>query len=247
VTISSDAKDLTEIFILVADDDPIAQMVTTNILESAGYRTDSAKDGREAVEALELKDYDLVLMDCLMPNMDGFEATRIIRNSGSDLINSKIPVIALTGLEAKDERTRCLNAGMDHLLSKPVTPDKLITVVAQALGQPKPVLPTAQQDDSDAGSGLDDEFLGSIIEKFLAEVPGVVVELQQAVASEDVIKLRNIGHRMRGISNILEVSSLSARSRELEQAGDSENMELAGELAAKLIADLRKLEAALSA
>lgn len=246
MTLSSNTQDLAETIILVADDDPIAQMVTKNILENAGYKADSVMDGQEAIEALKSKEYDLVLMDCLMPNMDGFEATREIRNSDSELFSSKIPIIALTGLEAIDERARCLNAGMDYLLSKPVTPDKLINAVAQCLGRPRPLQSSAQQEEQETDSGLDDDFLSTIIEKFLAEVPGVIDELQQAVHDREVIKLRNIGHRLRGVSNILEVSTLATRARKLEQAGDAENMPLAGELAVKLIQDLRKLEAALS-
>ena len=89
-----------------------------------GYRADVAANGREAVDALKQVRYDLVLMDQQMPEMDGLEATRVIRAS-AEVTNCRVPIIAMTANALKGDRERCLKSGMDDYLSKPVNPDQL--------------------------------------------------------------------------------------------------------------------------
>jgi CheY-like chemotaxis protein len=106
--------------VLVAEDNAINQMVAKRFLEKLGCQTDIANTGNEALQALERAAYDLVLMDCQMPEMDGFEATgRIRERYGSQ--QPRLPIIALTANAMEGDRTRCLEAGMDDYLSKPVT------------------------------------------------------------------------------------------------------------------------------
>ena len=90
-----------------------------------GYSADVAADGQEAVDALSMTNYDLVLMDCLMPNMNGFEATTIIRDQSSAVLNHNVPVIALTANAMNEDRDKCLEAGMDDYVSKPVKKEVL--------------------------------------------------------------------------------------------------------------------------
>lgn len=233
-------------YILVAEDDQVAQLVVKRILEQAGYKADLAADGKEAISALESNVYDLVVMDCYMPRMDGFAATRFIRSAGSDRINPAIPIIALTGLSAQADLLRCMDAGMNLHVSKPVDSHRLIEAVEQCLGKTENMEPASQQNEKRAGQVWEDGFLDTLIENFLEEVPQVIAGLRQAVKQGDVVKLQHIGHRLRGTTDILEASTLSARSQALEQAGKDGDITVASRLAAELINELQKLNTSLT-
>ena len=115
----------TSMRILMAEDNPINQRVGKLILARAGFNIDLVGDGSEALEAHRASPYDVILMDCQMPTMDGFEASRQIRH-----LNSPQPVIiAVTANALVGERERCLNAGMDDYLSKPFQAEQLVALV----------------------------------------------------------------------------------------------------------------------
>ncbi len=117
--------------ILVAEDNPINQKVAVRLLEKAGFDVDIANNGREAVEAWERNQYDLILMDCQMPEMDGFEATAYIRSREDN--GTHTPICALTAHAMKADAERCLAAGMDDYLSKPVNGERLTEVVSRLI------------------------------------------------------------------------------------------------------------------
>ena len=111
--------------ILLAEDNITNQQVALGILKKLGLRADAVANGKEAVKALETLPYDLVLMDVQMPEMNGLEATRHIRNLQSAVRNHRIPIIAMTAGAMQGDREKCLEAGMNDYVSKPVSPQAL--------------------------------------------------------------------------------------------------------------------------
>ena len=115
--------------ILVAEDNRVNQLFVLTFLKKQGYHADAVANGAEAIVALQQLPYDLVLMDCQMPEMDGYEATRHIRTPASGVRNSSIPVVAMTANAMQGDRELCLAAGMDDYVTKPVRPDALIAAL----------------------------------------------------------------------------------------------------------------------
>ena len=113
--------------VLAAEDNPVNQRVLRRLLERLGCSVDLASDGAEAVSRLESGEYDLVLMDCQMPGIDGFEATRRIRSLAGS--KARIPIVAVTAHALEGDRERCLAAGMDDYVTKPLRPDSLARIV----------------------------------------------------------------------------------------------------------------------
>lgn len=232
--------------ILVAEDDHVVQLVLGNMLESAGYKVDFTDNGSEAISALKRKSYDIVLMDCMMPKMDGFAATRFIRSGKSSDIAPGIPIIAMTGLSTSDDFRLCRDAGMNSIVNKPVNSGELFTAIEQCLGTPANAGSARSQDDISGEYFWDDEFLDSIIDRFLADVPKVLTDLELAEISGDRTRLRQLSHRLRGAADILGTETLSARACALEQAAETVDIKLVANLASELTKELQKLTAILT-
>ena len=120
--------------ILMAEDNIINQKVAQNILNKLGYKADVVADGLEAVQALELINYDIVFMDCQMPEMDGFTATAVIRGPESKVLNHAVPIIAMTANAMKGDREQCLDAGMNDYLAKPMKKSDVAEMLDKWLG-----------------------------------------------------------------------------------------------------------------
>jgi two-component system sensor histidine kinase/response regulator len=164
--------------ILVAEDHEINQMVTVGILERLGYRADVVADGREAVEAVGRTRYGVVLMDCQMPGMDGYEAASAIRRQESD--GHRLPIIALTADATEAGRERCLAAGMDDFVPKPLDRDRLREALRRWL-------PDSPADDEAPDDGPEPE-----VNEGPDGVPQVIFELGQlrSLVGTDEVKLR---------------------------------------------------------
>ena len=122
-----------KIKILLAEDNAINQKLALRLLEKFGFKADAVASGEEAVKALEMIDYNLVLMDIQMPVMDGYEATKAIRDPNSNVINHDVKIIALTAHAMKGDREKCVEAGMDNYLAKPIKPEELYNILEQYL------------------------------------------------------------------------------------------------------------------
>jgi CheY-like chemotaxis protein len=106
--------------ILIAEDQAVNQILVVTLLKRRGFKVTVAENGREVIHALKNDNFDLILMDVQMPEMDGMEATRIIRTSKSPSLNSEIPIIGVSAFAMEDDRRRCLEAGMNSHISKPI-------------------------------------------------------------------------------------------------------------------------------
>ncbi len=131
--IPQDNLDIVKCHILLAEDNQINRILVENMVRNFGCEIDSVANGREAINALKLKEYNLVLMDCQMPELGGIEATEIIRKSVSELRNSDIPIIALTANVCAGAKDACLSAGMNDYLSKPIAFDQLAEMLERWL------------------------------------------------------------------------------------------------------------------
>ncbi len=246
--------------ILLAEDDDLSRKVASGILENAGYFVDAVTNGRQAIEALESVNYDLVFMDCMMPEMDGYAATRAIRAPGSRVINPSVHIVALTALALEGDRAKCLAAGMDDYMIKPVSVVKLIRVIEQSLGETAPVEQSVTH--KELGLTVDEQILDEIgiqpylnwdrpqlkkiIRHFLDTGPQQIAKLHEALLSEDIDLLQILGHQARGSASILVASELSARASALEEAAKEGDLDLSTELTPKLTQELQRLLNALA-
>jgi CheY-like chemotaxis protein len=120
--------------ILLAEDNIVNQKVIGLILEKMNLSVEIVGDGEAVLEKLRQKKYDLLFLDIQMPKLDGLETTRIIRDETSDIQQKNIPIIALTALAMEEDSRRCLKAGMDQFLTKPIHSDELVLAIAKAMG-----------------------------------------------------------------------------------------------------------------
>jgi len=194
--------------ILVAEDNEVNQKVAVRILEKLGYRVEVAENGQQAVEACQRTRYDAVLMDGQMPGLDGFEATRRIR--GLEGSGRRTPIIAMTAAAMKDDRERCLQAGMDDHIGKPVTPEALGAVLRHWLPSAE-AAPAPPEPAMAAGSGPLDEGViqglmavdddGTLIEEvvatFMRLAPSRLTALRRA-ARGDAARLERTAHSFLG-------------------------------------------------
>ncbi len=205
--------------VLVVEDNASNQLVAVGILRLLGYRADVASDGTEALDALDRVRYDAILMDCQMPEMDGFTATREIRLR--EVGGRHTPVIAMTAGASDSDRDQCLSSGMDDFLSKPVKPrdiDAMLTrwVVARDAGTGEPALDHAVLEELRQLTP-DGSLLADIVDTFLGTVPDHISQLEAAVAAGEAGAVRQCAHRLRGESSAVGAVELAALCKSLEE------------------------------
>jgi two-component system, sensor histidine kinase and response regulator len=232
--------------ILLAEDQVSNQQVAQAILGKLGYHADVVSNGREAVKALKREDYDLVLMDCQMPEMDGYRATGIIRNPKCKIRNPRVPVIALTAHASGSDREKCLNAGMDDYMSKPIRPKELLEMLGRWLpeereqeppaaepGQPDPIPSALRELGEDVFNEADllERLMGDrdlaqvIVVGFLGDMVGQIDSLRASVEAADYSRAQRVAHTIKGAAANIGASLFKNAALEMEKAAESGNVE----------------------
>jgi two-component system sensor histidine kinase/response regulator len=215
--------------VLLVEDHPVNQKVASRMLEGLGHRVTSAANGRQALETLEANQFDVVLMDVQMPEMDGFEAVAAIRRRELSLA-THLPVIALTAHAMKGDRERCLAAGFDHYLAKPIRAEELRQVLESlnpTTDEETPRKPTQELDRLYEICGQDTAFVHELIGSFLESVPGLLAGIDAALSDVDWRRLASEAHGLKGICLTLGLNELARHCQTLEAAGRCAEADLA--------------------
>lgn len=217
--------------ILLAEDNPTNQKLAIRLLQKAGYPVDVASNGKEAIAAVQKKKYKLVLMDVQMPEMDGFEATRRIREISPEFAN--LPIVAMTAYAMSGDRERCLEAGMNDYLSKPLNVGELFKIIEKysdgdspdaAVEQPINSLDVMLQKSMDLfdlekalprfGDDLPTFF--ELLGEFLEHIKTSITEMEKAIQNNDAKKIHFLSHSIKGASSNFEAKTISAPAMKLE-------------------------------
>ncbi|MFK8067875.1 MAG: response regulator [Gammaproteobacteria bacterium] len=226
--------------ILLVEDNQINQLVAVGILTQMGLETDVVANGFEAIESLrrttEDYPYSVILMDCEMPEMDGYEATRMIRSGTAGKNNSEIPILAMTANVMTGTREKCMQAGMNDYLAKPVDSDQLFEKIQKwqqdnlkiekiSIGEDVDILKETEAgikvwDLEDALHRVmnDEELLDMVILACLENFPIQIDEIQQAVNDKDFDLVRRLSHSIKGASGNLAGSALQQLASKMEIA-----------------------------
>ena len=232
--------------ILLAEDSITNQQVALGILRKLGLRADAVANGVEVLQALESIPYDLVLMDVQMPEMDGLEATRRIRNPQSAIRNRQIPIIAMTAHAMQGDRETCLDAGMNDYVSKPVSaqalaealdrwlPKETAAEIHQAPGAPEetasasaPEPQTLVFDKAGMMAGLmdDEELVRTVAKVFLADIPRQIEALRGYLQAGDASGAERQAHSIKGASARVRGEALRAVALEMERAANARDLD----------------------
>lgn len=234
--------------ILLAEDNPVNQEVGYGMLELLGYTVSLAENGQKALDAAATQRFDLILMDCQMPEMDGFTATEAIRNHERETGRPHpVPIIALTANAMKGDRQRCLAVGMNDYLTKPFTQHQLKNILSRWLSQPDTssahgdpgsVSAEYRSDATSASSDATDvvdytawqpirmlkrpghpDPLGALLARYVEDSRPLVDQLRHAIASNDPATLHAVAHRLKSSSATLGALTVAAHCKALEALG----------------------------
>jgi PAS domain S-box-containing protein len=238
------------LLILMAEDNPFNQRVASLMLAELGQLVTITANGREAVAALASQSFDLVMMDLQRPEMDGFQATAAIQ-SMEEGTGRHIPIIALTAHAMKEDRGRCLKAGMDGYVSKPIHQDKLRQAIADCVLLNREILEADPPDEAsasplDAAAALarvdgDWAFLGEMAEMFLEESPRLLAQIRQAVAAHDSVALVAPAHTLKNWTGNFVAQAACDAVTELEALGRARSLSTCGTVLARLEREIERL------
>jgi CheY-like chemotaxis protein/HPt (histidine-containing phosphotransfer) domain-containing protein len=258
--------------VLVAEDNPVNQEVAVGMLESLGLEVDVADNGREAVDRFSEARYDLVLVDCQMPELDGFGATAEIRRLEA-AGGGHVPIVALTAYGLEGDREICVAAGMDDYLAKPFSREQLNSVLSRWLPRrgaepaatgPESSPPHPVGEPAEAGAeapvnpralnairammGTDGDALArKVIRTYLDDTPSGLARMQAAAAAHDADALRKAAHGVKSSSANVGAERLSRLCRDLEMLGREGTTDGAAALLAQVSGEFERVAASLTA
>jgi two-component system, sensor histidine kinase and response regulator len=246
--------------ILLAEDNAVNQRVAVRLLQGYGHAITVANHGAEAVAAMNRDNYDLVLMDVQMPQMDGFEATRFIRDKEAGT-GRHTPIVAMTAHAMKGDRERCLVAGMDEYLSKPIQREELLRILTWVAdssahqivpqGTPEQSEPPESSPAIDLAAAMDrlggdEELFAELVGLFRGEGPRMIQEISEALAARDSAALQRTAHGLKGAAGYLGGTQTVEAAHRLELIGASGELSAAPEAFQRLQEEIERLLAGLS-
>jgi signal transduction histidine kinase/HPt (histidine-containing phosphotransfer) domain-containing protein len=216
--------------VLLVEDNRVNQQVALRMLETLGIIASIAENGELAVAAIQAQPFDLVLMDCQMPVMDGYEATRKVRAweaASHGAPRPRVPIVAMTANALFGDREKCLEAGMDDYIAKPIKRDLLAVVLAPWLKSTYAILPAAEATREVADSTLDpaifaqlSELMGSdladIVDTYLHDTSAQIAAMDGALAQRDLVALRRCAHSLKSSSAAVGAVAVQSTSQALE-------------------------------
>jgi CheY-like chemotaxis protein/HPt (histidine-containing phosphotransfer) domain-containing protein len=234
--------------ILLAEDNTTNQLVATAMLKKLGCHVDTAANGQEAITSLCNLPYDLVLMDCQMPEMNGYEAARAIREGVSGVLNPQIPIIAMTATAMQGDREKCLEAGMNDYLSKPVQKQELAAMLNQWLPsedcrrpQSKASASTPLESAAEPQTPVydragflermmgDEEMVQAVVEVFLDDIPKQIESLKRSLEASDAQTALRAAHSIKGAAANVGGEALRELAAEIEKACHEGHFEFVNE------------------
>jgi signal transduction histidine kinase/DNA-binding response OmpR family regulator len=217
--------------ILLVEDNEVNRKVAIRLLEKLGVQVEVAVNGREAVERVAAQTYDLILMDCQMPEMDGYEATRHIRQHEAQTGRERVPIVALTAHALSGDREKCLAVGMDDYLSKPLKPGELKATLLNWLKAKKNQTDVEKSQKEvrrmqlidwehlEEITGGDVEFQVELFQEFIAQMPTLLSQLESALALGDAATFGRVAHTLKGSARSIGADPLAEDAYKLEQMG----------------------------
>jgi CheY-like chemotaxis protein len=256
--------------ILLCDDNTINQKVAARILAQIGYKPDVAGNGREGLEAIDKKPYDLVFMDLMMPEMDGLTATRAIRErqknpAAHPNYSGRILIVAMTAHAQQSDKENCMAAGMDDYLAKPIRPADVrgmiekwavpATPAAEDKSVPAPKIetPAAPFEEPPVDmrrmndlTGGDPAMLNELAEMFYKQTTQQLKQIEDAVRAGDATQVRHVAHSCKGASATLGMTQLSKQMLALEKMGMEGQLTNAPKFCEDAAVEYKKIERFLS-
>jgi CheY-like chemotaxis protein len=254
--------------VLLVEDNPVNLLVAQRLIQICNFDCLSAENGEIAIDMLQQNhDFDLVLMDCQMPVMDGYKATQAWRQIEADQSRARLPIIAMTANAMAEDRQRCLDAGMDDYLSKPVDRKLLEQVMMKwmmrrnetpAEETPIAAPPSAPPPPAAQGPALDmeivedlQEMMGSdyqsLIRIYLEDSPKLIGQIQSALDNRDCQALVAPAHTLKSSSANLGAMALSEMAKIIEKSARSNDIDTPLQTGAGIDAEFERVRAALAA